>query len=95
MYTYITNIFTSLVVATQFQATFARHVFPCLDEPDYKARFTLHIARPSNSTAISNTPLLMTAPLWVVANMNSLLTNASSCLWLMGDESNCDILVMD
>ena len=54
------------IAMTQLQATYARQVFPCFDEPEFKARFTLHLARPANSTAISNTDLVSTAPLWVL-----------------------------
>ncbi|KAA0203955.1 hypothetical protein HAZT_HAZT004062 [Hyalella azteca] len=52
-----------IVVGTQFQPTHARYMFPCLDEPSFKARFSLRVARPTNSTCISNTPLSVTAPL--------------------------------
>ncbi|KAF2362031.1 Peptidase M1 membrane alanine aminopeptidase N-terminal [Trinorchestia longiramus] len=53
---------TRMVVSTQLQATDARYVFPCLDEPSFKTRFSLRLARPVNSTALSNTPLSVTAP---------------------------------
>lgn len=46
------------VASTQFQATDARRAFPCFDEPALKANFTLHIARPSHLTAISNMPIV-------------------------------------
>jgi aminopeptidase N len=41
---------------TQFQATDARRMFPCWDEPVFRARFGLTAVVPSNWLAISNMP---------------------------------------
>ncbi|KAK1121271.1 hypothetical protein K0M31_010578 [Melipona bicolor] len=44
-------------VATNFRLDNAQTVFPCMDEPPYKATFKLSVLRSKNMTALSNTPL--------------------------------------
>lgn len=41
----------------------ASTVFPCFDQPDLKARFTLHVSAPSSWKVISNSPSVAVAPL--------------------------------
>ncbi len=46
-----------LMLGTQFEATDARRLFPCWDEPAFRARFQLTAVVPPNWTAISNMPV--------------------------------------
>ncbi|XP_054002804.1 aminopeptidase N-like isoform X3 [Hylaeus anthracinus] len=45
------------IVAMNFKDSHVRRVFPCMDEPFYKATFKLSVLRPKNMTALSSTPL--------------------------------------
>lgn len=45
------------LLATQFESHHAREVFPCVDEPEAKATFTLSLIHDKSDTAISNTPI--------------------------------------
>lgn len=49
---------TKWVLLTQMQRLNARRVFPCFDEPAFKAKFEVYIGRPSGFNAISNTKLI-------------------------------------
>src|SRR5438067_1962728 len=46
-----------LLLGTQFEATDARRLFPCWDEPVFRARFQLSAVVPENWMAISNMPI--------------------------------------
>ncbi len=45
-----------IVITTHFEATDARRNFPCWDEPDLKASFTMTLVVPDGMTALANTP---------------------------------------
>nr|CAD7409546.1 unnamed protein product [Timema cristinae] len=45
------------LASTQFQATHARRAFPCFDEPSFKSKFKISIARTEDRHALSNMPV--------------------------------------
>jgi len=45
------------MLGTQFEATDARRMFPCWDEPSFRAHFQLTAVVPHNFTAVSNMPV--------------------------------------
>ena len=45
------------VLGTQFEATDARRLFPCWDEPSFRARFQLTVVVPKDWTVVSNMPV--------------------------------------
>ena len=53
---------TKMCWFTQMQQTYARTAFPCFDEPSFKSRWNIQIARPADYHAKSNAPLLDSNP---------------------------------
>jgi aminopeptidase N len=47
----------SRMLATQFEPRHARSVFPCFDEPAFRATFALQVTAPSGLEVLSNTPV--------------------------------------
>ncbi len=48
---------SGIMLTTQFESTGARRMFPCLDNPGYKAEFSLTVIIDSDLEAISNMPV--------------------------------------
>ena len=46
-----------VMLGTQLEATDARRMFPCWDEPIFRARFQMTVVVPENWTAVSNMPI--------------------------------------
>ncbi|XP_061390810.1 aminopeptidase N-like [Musca vetustissima] len=57
-----TNI-TKWLSVTKFEPVYARSAFPCLDEPIYKANFTIWLGHHKSLNALSNMPLEKQMPL--------------------------------
>jgi alanyl aminopeptidase len=54
---FVQSVAKSRYVITQFEAIFARRVFPCIDEPDSKVPWQLSLDVPAKQVAVSNTPI--------------------------------------
>jgi len=54
---------THVIATTQFEATDARRAFPCFDEPDRKAVFSITLDVPDGLAAYSNGPEVEQSPL--------------------------------
>ena len=54
------------MAVSQMQATDARRAFPCFDEPNMKATFTVTLGRHRDMTALSNMPLINTTAMQVI-----------------------------
>ena len=50
------------LATTQFEATHARWCFPCWDEPEFKARFSLSLMVEPGHTAVANSPEVGQSP---------------------------------
>jgi aminopeptidase N len=46
-----------IMIGTQMESSDARRMFPCWDEPSFRAKFRLAVTVPPNFTAVSNMPL--------------------------------------
>ncbi len=53
---------TRRLATTQFESTDARRAFPCFDEPEAKAAFTLTVEIPESCQAVSNYPVASEGP---------------------------------
>ena len=51
-----------LMLGTQFEPTDARRVFPCWDEPVYRATYDITLVVPEKLMAVANTPIVRETP---------------------------------
>ncbi|XP_041355968.1 endoplasmic reticulum aminopeptidase 1-like isoform X1 [Gigantopelta aegis] len=51
------------IATTHFEPTDARAAFPCFDEPEFKAMFTMNMVRDGSHISLFNMPLRQTEPL--------------------------------
>src|SRR6201995_4767546 len=60
---YPTDAGTRRMISTQLEPADARRIFPCWDEPVFKATFALTVTGPQNFLAVSNMPITKEEPL--------------------------------
>src|SRR6185312_11777897 len=59
---YPTDAGVKRMISTQLEPADARRIFPCWDEPAFKASFALTVTVPRDFLAVSNMPVLMEEP---------------------------------
>lgn len=56
MFQFIDISFCRYMVSSKFEPVSARRAFPCFDEPNIKANFTVHLVHKNEYIALSNMP---------------------------------------
>ncbi|KAF5277379.1 hypothetical protein FQA39_LY06192 [Lamprigera yunnana] len=97
--TYLTENNQRKTIATsKFEPTYARQAFPCFDEPNMKAKFSVHIFRPATDgyIALSNMPEQSTTVLdnGVMVNFEESkeMSTYLSCFIVCDFKSNDDVI---
>ncbi|HEX4727327.1 MAG TPA: aminopeptidase N [Jatrophihabitans sp.] len=57
LHSFVDPIDDEVYLYSQFETTDAKRVYACFDQPDLKARFTLHVTAPAHWQLISNSPI--------------------------------------
>ncbi|XP_015184594.1 PREDICTED: aminopeptidase N-like [Polistes dominula] len=69
---------------TQFSPTYARQAFPCMDEPYFKATFTITIGHYSNQTVTSNTNVKSIEQIDQFYRLTTFMTTPRMSTYLVG-----------
>ncbi|SOD72847.1 membrane alanyl aminopeptidase [Jatrophihabitans sp. GAS493] len=60
MHRFVDPVDSEVYLYTQFEASDAKRVYACFDQPDLKATFTFHVTAPQSWEVISNSPVTAT-----------------------------------
>ncbi|KAK4883200.1 hypothetical protein RN001_006519 [Aquatica leii] len=102
MSSYTTTNGTKRSIATsKFEPTYARQAFPCFDEPNMKAKYTVHILKPNidGYIALSNMPEKSSTPVddgvMVHFEESKEMSTYLSCFIVCDFKSNDDVIKPD
>jgi aminopeptidase N len=63
LHRFVDPVDQAVYLYSQFEVPDAQRMYACFDQPDLKARYTLHVTAPSGWSVISNSPTPVPAPL--------------------------------
>uniref|UniRef100_A0A2C9JE86 Aminopeptidase n=1 Tax=Biomphalaria glabrata TaxID=6526 RepID=A0A2C9JE86_BIOGL len=97
--TYTVKEETRYMASTQFEATFARSAFPCFDEPELKANFSMSIVRSPQHISLFNTRLIETKlyrdSLWLDVYEDSVKMSTYLVAYVICDFKNISKMTKD